>query len=179
MTVPTFHSYTVLRGRFHAGEYPGAPDEDDARAKVQAMVEAGVQAFIDLTQDGELAPYAHLLPPGIHHERHPIRDVSVPASDAVTQGALDAIERHLAAGRQVYLHCWGGKGRTGTVVGCYLVRHGLVTAARADAIVSAQGVAMGRPSRIHIRIGVSGGDITRVQVGGESVLVGDGRLRSA
>jgi predicted PhzF superfamily epimerase YddE/YHI9 len=38
---------------------------------------------------------------------------------------------------------------------------------------------MGRPSRIHIRVGLTGGEITRVQVGGESVLVGDGRLRSA
>ncbi len=38
---------------------------------------------------------------------------------------------------------------------------------------------MGRPSRIHIRLAVSGTDITRVQVGGTSVLVGDGRLRSA
>lgn len=64
-------------------------------------------------------------------------------------------------------------------LGCYLVRHGLVPAAKADAIVSAQGVAMGRPSRIHIRIAVRGSDITQVQVGGESVLVGDGRLRSA
>jgi len=64
-------------------------------------------------------------------------------------------------------------------LGCYLVRHGLVPAARADAIVSAQGVKMGRPSRIHIRVGLTGGEITRVQVGGESVLVGDGRLRSA
>jgi len=24
-----------------------------------------------------------------------------------------------------YVHCWGGIGRTGTVVGCWLVRHGL------------------------------------------------------
>jgi protein tyrosine phosphatase len=23
------------------------------------------------------------------------------------------------------VHCWGGVGRTGTVVGCWLVRHGL------------------------------------------------------
>jgi predicted PhzF superfamily epimerase YddE/YHI9 len=38
---------------------------------------------------------------------------------------------------------------------------------------------MGRPSRIHIRLAVSGQDVTRVQVGGTSVLVGDGRLRSA
>jgi protein tyrosine/serine phosphatase len=31
----------------------------------------------------------------------------------------------LAAGRNVYVHCWGGSGRTGTVVGCWLRRHGL------------------------------------------------------
>jgi trans-2,3-dihydro-3-hydroxyanthranilate isomerase len=64
-------------------------------------------------------------------------------------------------------------------LGCYLVRHGLVPAASAGSIISAQGVKMGRPSRIHIRIEVSGTEITRVQVGGTSVLVGDGRLRSA
>lgn len=64
-------------------------------------------------------------------------------------------------------------------LGCYLVRHGLVPASAAGSIVSAQGVKMGRPSRIHIRIAGDGGNITSVQVGGTSVLVGDGRLRSA
>jgi hypothetical protein len=38
---------------------------------------------------------------------------------------LDAIDSSLAGGRNIYLHCWGGIGRTGTTVGCYLVRHGL------------------------------------------------------
>ena len=64
-------------------------------------------------------------------------------------------------------------------LGCYAVKHGLVPASQAGAIVSAQGVKMGRPSRIHIRLAAAGTDITRVQVGGTSVLVGDGRLRSA
>jgi trans-2,3-dihydro-3-hydroxyanthranilate isomerase len=64
-------------------------------------------------------------------------------------------------------------------LGCYLVRHGLVPSSDAGAIVSAQGVKMGRPSRIHIRLVMSGQDVARVQVGGTSVLVGDGRLRSA
>ncbi len=64
-------------------------------------------------------------------------------------------------------------------LGCYLVKHGLVPAGRAGSIVSAQGVKMGRPSRIHIRLTLAGSDITTVQVGGTSVLVGDGRLRSA
>jgi trans-2,3-dihydro-3-hydroxyanthranilate isomerase len=64
-------------------------------------------------------------------------------------------------------------------LGCYLVKHGLVPADKAGSIVSAQGVKMGRPSRIHIRIDVSGDEITRVRVGGTSVLVGQGQLRSS
>lgn len=64
-------------------------------------------------------------------------------------------------------------------LGCYLVTHGLVPADRAGSIVSAQGVKMGRPSRIHIKIDLTGGEISRVRVGGTSVLVGEGRLRSS
>src|SRR5687768_5238910 len=64
-------------------------------------------------------------------------------------------------------------------LGCYLVKHGLVPADKAGSIVSAQGVKMGRPSRIHIRIDLAGNEITRVRVGGTSVLVGEGRLRSS
>ena len=37
---------------------------------------------------------------------------------------LDAIDDQLENGGNVYVHCWGGKGRTGTVVGCWLIRHG-------------------------------------------------------
>ena len=37
---------------------------------------------------------------------------------------LDAIDASLAAGSPVYVHCWGGVGRTGTVIGCWLLRHG-------------------------------------------------------
>jgi trans-2,3-dihydro-3-hydroxyanthranilate isomerase len=61
-------------------------------------------------------------------------------------------------------------------LGCYLVRHGLVTGAAAQKIVSLQGVAMGRPSRIHIAIGERGGDIVDVKVGGTAVLVGRGEM---
>jgi trans-2,3-dihydro-3-hydroxyanthranilate isomerase len=64
-------------------------------------------------------------------------------------------------------------------LGCYLVKHGLVSPDKAGSIVSAQGVKMGRPSRIHIRLDVQGSEVTRVRVGGTSVLVGEGRLRAS
>jgi trans-2,3-dihydro-3-hydroxyanthranilate isomerase len=62
-------------------------------------------------------------------------------------------------------------------LGCYLVSHGLVKRDAARTIVSWQGVKMGRPSRLHIAIATdAAGNITRVQVGGTSVLVAEGRL---
>jgi len=61
-------------------------------------------------------------------------------------------------------------------LGCYLLQHGMIDAAGARAIVSLQGAAMKRPSRIHISIDSDAGRITRVRVGGESVMVGRGEL---
>ena len=62
-------------------------------------------------------------------------------------------------------------------VGCYLVKHRLVSRDRATRIVSLQGAAMKRPSRVHIAIGANAsGEITRVQVGGQAVLVAEGTL---
>jgi trans-2,3-dihydro-3-hydroxyanthranilate isomerase len=62
-------------------------------------------------------------------------------------------------------------------LGCYLVRHKIVAADKADAMLSLQGVKMGRPSHVHISIGVAkDGAIERVRVGGEAVLAGEGTL---
>jgi len=61
-------------------------------------------------------------------------------------------------------------------LGCYLVRHKVVPAAKAGAMLSLQGVKMGRPSHVHISIGVEGAEIRSVRVGGESVLAGEGTL---
>ena len=62
-------------------------------------------------------------------------------------------------------------------LGCYLVRHKIVPPEKADAMLSLQGVKMGRPSHVHIAIGVGpSGDISSVRVGGEAVLAGEGTL---
>jgi trans-2,3-dihydro-3-hydroxyanthranilate isomerase len=62
-------------------------------------------------------------------------------------------------------------------LGCYLVRHKVVPPGKAGAMLSLQGVKMGRPSHVHIAVGLQkGGDITSVRVGGEAVLAGEGTL---
>jgi trans-2,3-dihydro-3-hydroxyanthranilate isomerase len=67
-------------------------------------------------------------------------------------------------------------GSASGALGCYLVRHRLVTVDDARSMVSLQGVAMGRPSRIHIAIDSRGDEIVSVKVGGTAVLVGRGEL---
>jgi len=102
----------VEAGRLLAGGYPGTDAE-------RLAVEAGVTLFVDLTEEGELEPYG-----AERHSRFGIRDFSVAPPDVIT-AVLDAIDSELDAGGTVYLHCWGGCGRTGTLVSCWLVRHGV------------------------------------------------------
>jgi trans-2,3-dihydro-3-hydroxyanthranilate isomerase len=64
-------------------------------------------------------------------------------------------------------------------LGCYLVRHGLVTPAGALEIVSEQGFEMGRPSFIRVRIEQEGGQIIGVYVGGTCYYMGQGFFRLA
>ncbi|MFL6279119.1 MAG: PhzF family phenazine biosynthesis protein [Vicinamibacterales bacterium] len=61
-------------------------------------------------------------------------------------------------------------------LGCYLLEYKMVTGEAARKILSLQGVLMKRPSRIHISIESKDGVVSRVRVGGQSVMVGRGEL---
>jgi len=61
-------------------------------------------------------------------------------------------------------------------LGSYLVHHRVVPREKAGEILSRQGVAMGRPSRVYISIGLEGDAIKQVRVGGASVFVGEGTI---
>ena len=125
LTQPIEHCYWVVPGQFLAGEYPRNLDDESSPAKLAALADAGIAAFIDLTEAGELRPYSQWLnPPSQSYQRFPIRDLSPPATAELTVSILDAIDEQISNGRPVYLHCWGGVGRTGTIVGCWLARHG-------------------------------------------------------
>jgi len=71
--------------------------------------------------------------------RIPIRDFSVPSLEQL-ESALDEIDGELAAGGLVYVHCWAGCGRTGVVVGSWLVRHGWTPADALARIAETRGL---------------------------------------
>lgn len=127
---PISESYWVEPGRLLAGEYPGHYTSESTRRRIDVLLEAGFDTFIDLTRPNETMPYFRILLDesrayDIKVERHnfPIGDFGLPTPD-VMMSILDTIDTALENGRKIYLHCWGGIGRTGTTVGCYLVRRG-------------------------------------------------------
>ena len=122
---PIKQSYRAAE-RLYAGEYPGDKGQEKAMDKLKAFLAFGITHFVDLTEEGELTPYAHLLPEGVMHRRFPIVDVSVPDSCEEMQSIVDYINESLNSSpmAKVYVHCWGGVGRTGTVIGCYYAYQG-------------------------------------------------------
>lgn len=84
------------------------------------MHKFGVRHYIDLTESGELMPYSHLLRPDTTYLRFPIKDLGAPESVESVYILIDKIKELMHGDGYVYIHCWGGVGRTGTIVTCFL-----------------------------------------------------------
>jgi protein tyrosine/serine phosphatase len=130
---PIADSYWLVDGALLAGEYPATSDEPGTRAKLAKFLDAGIRTFVDLTESTDpLTKYDRVLRElseerGIDskHVRFGIRDLGVPRDNTLTTRVLSTIRDEIAAGRPVYVHCWGGVGRTGTMIGCWLVEQGM------------------------------------------------------
>ncbi len=145
---------TVIEpGRVIAGRHPCAWGAENAPAELHQLGVAGVTLFLDLTHDGELEPYGPLVEPPARRVNLPIRDFSVPTEDGLV-ATLDEIDAELGAGGLVYVHCWAGCGRTGVVVGSWLVRHGVDPKDALARIASARG--LGCPQTLEQRLVVLG-----------------------
>ena len=131
---PIPDSYWLVEGQLLAGEYPGSWTPHGAEAKLALFLDAGIRTFIDLTHvteplepyDGALARLAGERNVECRYRRLPIEDMGVPSRELMTE-LLRAIVAELDEGRPVYVHCWGGIGRTGTVAGCWLVEAGMAS----------------------------------------------------
>ena len=117
---PLKQSYQVSE-HLWAGEYPGDKNGECAKDKLNRMMQFGVRCFFDLTEEGELIPYKDLLPSYVSYTRFPIRDVSVPQSiEDVRQLVKTILQKADGTHGEVYVHCWGGVGRTGTIIACLI-----------------------------------------------------------
>jgi protein-tyrosine phosphatase len=138
LRIPFARSYWVDPGRLLAGAYPGDLSPPVAEEKLRALLDCGIRTLINLTERFEVDRHDRVLVPyeetvdrlagelGVDARcvRHPVRDLQAPSPERMA--AIQAeIDGSLAGGRPVYVHCWGGRGRTGTVVGVWLVRRGL------------------------------------------------------
>ncbi len=138
---PHANCYWLIPEVLLAGEHPGAKFRSDCIVRIDALLDSGVRQFVDLTDFLEgPGPYVPILRERawsrqlqVAHHRFAIPDFDVPTA-ATMRAALDAIYGALEAGEPAYLHCWGGVGRTGTVVGCLLREQGLTGAEALDLI---------------------------------------------
>lgn len=136
--VPYPRSYWVIPGLLLAGEYPGAPEPNAARQKLGGLIDVGIRQIINLMEAHEtdhdgllfdsyeemLAELAGKKGVEVGVRRFPVVDRRYPTPETMAE-ILDFIDEQIENRIPVYVHCWGGIGRTGTVVGCFLIRHGL------------------------------------------------------
>jgi len=124
LATPLPNTYWVIPGRLLAGEHPSGNDTADSRKRLELLRAAGIDYFMDLTESGERPSYQPWLPPGTDYVRNAIPDMLVPERPQQMQAILSTLLDALTLGRRVYVHCRAGIGRTGTVIGCFLVEEG-------------------------------------------------------
>ena len=140
LKVPFNRSYWVVPGKLLAGGYPGSENQMEEERKLKGLIQAGIRHVISLMEPQEYNRPDDPFPPYVDHmesfaqklkilvtfDQISIKDFSVPTERQMVR-VLNQIDMCIKYEKPVYVHCWGGKGRTGTVVGCYLARHGFAT----------------------------------------------------
>ena len=132
VTLPSEAAYWVVPSLLLAGEHPGLDRGYQAQLVITTLVRLGIIHFIDLTEATEAREYNEVLQTldastiyttSLYH-RLSITDRSIPSIERM-QTILNTIDAAHQQRAGVYVHCHAGIGRTGTVIGCYLARHGL------------------------------------------------------
>ena len=122
--------YWVADNQMLAGTYPGPGSRFGSERKIRHLLTGSIDCFLDLTMKDEFPSYAELITAlalelGRGHVtilRRPLVEHSVPTAHEMRR-LLDDLDAELKQGRRIFVHCHYGVGRTGMVVGCWLIRH--------------------------------------------------------
>lgn len=130
----TFNPKRTLRTLFDtvlAFLFLGTSGNKGTMHKIGSLIDAGITLFLDLTEDGELPSYQKMLEAEacksgrkVSYQRIPVKDRDIATKEQLVY-ALTLINDVVTKGGVVYIHCMRGIGRTGLVVGTYLVQKGM------------------------------------------------------
>ena len=135
--LPFYPAYWAIPGKLMAGCYPAVAGEGRTLERLEGLIEHGIDHIVDLMEAREMEwrgkpewVYADRfrslgksLGKDVHVDQVGTQDGWIPSKKRMKK-TLDYIDQAIREGGAVYVHCWAGRGRTGTVVGCYLARHG-------------------------------------------------------
>lgn len=140
LILPFERTYWVIPGKLMAGEIPSAREEVIRKNKVQNLVNMGFETIINLMEPDEmtfsgelfvdyspdLQEYSKSLEKKVTVYHFPIKDLSITTPERMKQ-IITQIFNAIESGKKVYVHCWGGVGRTGMVIGCFLLEQKMAT----------------------------------------------------
>ncbi|CAF3802394.1 unnamed protein product [Adineta steineri] len=124
---PTSTSHWIIRDVLLASAYPGAKDYDEHRQITRSIYESGVHVFVNLMEPKELVrftPYESDIQEYARQDNQKIKFISFPMPDQyicrdnekLLDFCLNLCKRIRDDQQKILVHCWGGHGRTGTIM---------------------------------------------------------------
>jgi protein-tyrosine phosphatase len=126
--------YWVEQGRLLAGSHPAPDSLFGSEHKLRNLIAAGISCFLDLPTQQEAPAYGKLAQTiATETGRGPLRYLQMPLTEHKVptieemEWILAKLDEALSDGLCTFVHCHYGVGRTGLVVGCWLIRHNVAT----------------------------------------------------